>query len=276
MRIRLRHDLHFSWDRPVRSVLQSLRITPRDHEAQHIGHWHIRTDVDCRLSNGEDAFGNLTHTCDADGPLESLTISIDGLVFTTDMAGVVRQSVERFVPELYLRDTPASATDPDLRAFALKIVPKPKDKLEIMHDLMGAVHERLKVNLDGEDSTAAAAFAAKSANAADTSHVLIALARHLEIPARYVSGYLIEDGAAIPHGWMEAHTGEIGWVGFDATLDLCPQESHLRVAIGLDALGARAVRCAPSSFAAETMTSKIMLREPAKAAASQQQSQTQS
>ncbi len=34
----------------------------------------------------------------------------------------------------------------------------------------------------------------------------------------------------------------LGWVGFDPANDLCPMQSHVRVAIGLDYQGAAPVR----------------------------------
>jgi transglutaminase-like putative cysteine protease len=34
----------------------------------------------------------------------------------------------------------------------------------------------------------------------------------------------------------------LGWVGFDTANCVCPAEAHVRVAVGLDALGAAPVR----------------------------------
>jgi transglutaminase-like putative cysteine protease len=35
---------------------------------------------------------------------------------------------------------------------------------------------------------------------------------------------------------------DLGWVGFDAVNGVCPNDAYVRVAIGLDALGAAPVR----------------------------------
>jgi transglutaminase-like putative cysteine protease len=65
-------------------------------------------------------------------------------------------------------------------------------------------------------------------------------------PARYVSGHLARDDGQIDqeaaHAWCEAYVQDLGWVGFDPANGICPSQSHVRVAIGLDYLGAAPVR----------------------------------
>ena len=70
---------------------------------------------------------------------------------------------------------------------------------------------------------------------------MIALARHLRVPCRYVSGYLFHrveynDRSAqdATHAWVEALLPELGWVGFDPTNNLLAGQRHIRVAVGRD------------------------------------------
>ena len=58
-----------------------------------------------------------------------------------------------------------------------------------------------------------------------------------EIPARYVSGYLmmndrIEQEAT--HAWAEAWVQGLGWVGFDVSNGISPDPRYVRVATGRD------------------------------------------
>ena len=39
---------------------------------------------------------------------------------------------------------------------------------------------------------------------------------------------------AASHAWAEAHVDGLGWVGFDAANDICPDDKYVRVAVGLD------------------------------------------
>ena len=78
----------------------------------------------------------------------------------------------------------------------------------------------------------------------DFAHIMIALARSLRIPCRYVSGYLFHrelegekkdrslEGAS--HAWVEALVPRLGWVAFDPTNNLMGADRHIRVAIGRD------------------------------------------
>ena len=46
----------------VRELIQVLRLTPRDHDGQHLRSWRIEPSADGRLRRSEDCFGNLVHT----------------------------------------------------------------------------------------------------------------------------------------------------------------------------------------------------------------------
>jgi transglutaminase-like putative cysteine protease len=80
----------------------------------------------------------------------------------------------------------------------------------------------------------------------DLAHIFIASARAMGLPARYVSGHLARSDGQIDqeaaHAWCEAYVEDLGWVGFDPANGVCPTEAYVRVAIGLDYLGAAPVR----------------------------------
>ncbi len=70
---------------------------------------------------------------------------------------------------------------------------------------------------------------------------MIALARRIGIPCRYVSGYLSpsteshdRSAEGATHAWAEAYLPTLGWVGFDPTNDVLAAERHIRVAVGRD------------------------------------------
>ncbi len=118
MRIRIFHETVYRYETPAKSAIEILRLTPRNHDGQYIVRWRIELNVDCRLDPFEDAFGNLAHSFTVDGPLSELVIRVDGEVETQDTAGVVSGTMERFPPSLYLRETPLTAPDAAIAAFA--------------------------------------------------------------------------------------------------------------------------------------------------------------
>ena len=246
MRLRIVHETAYSFDPPALGAIQTLRLTPRGHDGQFVVNWRIEVDHDCRLDTATDHFGNVVQSFTTEGKLDGLVITALGDVETHDMAGMVRGQSERFPVGVFLRGTPLTAPSSEIRAFADDVVAAaPTDRLSRLHWLMNSLHERLLLGAHAEDS-AGATFAAGKGDARAMAHVMIAATRHLGIPARYASGYLFraetETPATTEHGWAEAHLEGVGWVGFDVAMNLCPTDTHVRLAIGLDRIGAQPVR----------------------------------
>lgn len=253
MRIRVEHRTTYLYDEPPSSIVQVLRLTPRNHEGLQVRSWRIVLDHDAHLVPGEDAFGNTTHMLSLNRALDDLTIAVEGEVETHDTGGVLAGAAERFPPGLYLRDTPLTHADEAIRTFALGVAGR-AGPLDSLHALMGALHDGMAVDEEIAASDAAKAFAAKTVCRRDLTHVFIAAARSLGIPARFISGYAWRDDKTSQKSgqvWAEAYVPDLGWVGFDTAGALSPTEAYIRVAMGLDYLGAAPVRGSRSGGAAE-------------------------
>jgi transglutaminase-like putative cysteine protease len=206
-------------------------------------------------------------------------ILVGGEVETFDAAGIVRGAPERMPVPLFLRETMPTSADASLRAFAAEVAATRNGTLDILHGLMNAIHATIAFDAKADATVAAAeAFTTKRGGAPDFAQIFIACARHLNIPARYVSGFFSpagdDDGSARMHGWAEAFVAEIGWIGFDAQNNLCPQENHVRIACGLDRLGASPLRAARADAPCEAPT--ITIRKGPRNGKPQSQSQQQS
>ena len=243
MRIKLSHSLLFHFDEPARSLTYVLRLTPRSHDGQRVMRWRIDLEPDCRLKAGEDHFGNLTHTLSLQGPITDLRVLVHGELANYDVAGVVRGSAERLPTELFMRETPLTTPDAEIRAFADDVTAAESDGLAKLHLLMGASSAALVANHEAGPLPAASVFAAGRGSAQGIAHVFVACARHLGFPARCVTGYHVPDeGPQRRHAWAEVHVERLGWVAFDPMHDVCPQDMHIRTAIGLDSLEASGLR----------------------------------
>jgi transglutaminase-like putative cysteine protease len=260
MRIRVSHVTSYVYPEPVRLITQALRLSPRDSECQLIVNWRVLLSVDGRIRVEEDGFGNIVRHFEADGPLSELSIVVEGLVDTVDMAGVLRGAYERAPPEVFLRVTPLTDCDDALEAFADQAVIGLDQPLDQLHALLGALHRRMRICPDalGPTQGAIRAFAAGTALPRDLAHVFIACARHLGHPARLVTGYLAPFHAVSRpqslHAWAEAFVPGLGWVGFDVALGLSPGEWHVRIAAGFDYGDVTPVRGARKGGGTETMT----------------------
>jgi transglutaminase-like putative cysteine protease len=277
MRIRVAHTTHYAYDAPARSILQALRLTPRAHDGQHVVFWRIETDADVRLRPEQDVFGNIVHMLQAERPARELGVRVEGEVETFDTAGVVHGAVERLPPALYLRDTDLTQAGPAIRDFAQAAAREAgEDPLARLHALMQAINSQIAFDTSATDSqsTANAAFALKRGVCQDMAHLFIAGARSLGAPARYVSGHLARldtDVQEAAHAWAEAHVPDVGWIAFDPANGICATDAYVRVAIGLDYLGAAPVRGAVYGGGRERMTVSLSVTH----AAVQAQTQTQ-
>lgn len=259
MRIRVRHETVYRYATPARSAIELLRLTPRNHDGQFVVRWRIDVSEDARLEQHEDAFGNLTHTFTADGPIDELRIGVDGEVETQDTAGVLHGTLERFPPSLFLRQTDLTRPDDAIAAFADDAARVSGDELGHLHALQSRIFESFSFDTDPTNAgtSATQAFALRRGVCQDYAHVFISCARRLGTPARYVGGHFLRnDGAASQeagHAWAEAYVKDLGWVAFDPTNGICATDQHVRVAVGLDYLGAAPIRGVRTGGSNETL-----------------------
>jgi transglutaminase-like putative cysteine protease len=270
MRIRISHLTSYLYETPAGSVIQMLRLTPRNHDGQYVARWRIDVSTDCRLDQHEDAFGNITHVFTAEGPFSELAVAVEGEVETRDTQGIVRGGVERFPPSLYLRETALTSPDADIAGFAAASRDAAGgDVLKLLHGMLERLHDDMTYDTDPTHSatSAAEAFALKRGVCQDLTHVFIAASRSLGVPARYVGGYFHrEDGFCeqdAGHAWAEAFVPELGWVAFDSANGICATDAHVRVAVGLDYLGAVPLRGTRYGGAGEVLSVKVRVAQAA-------------
>jgi transglutaminase-like putative cysteine protease len=286
MRLRISHLTTHRFSTPATSTIQILRLTPRNHEGQYVINWRIDVSSDCRLHEHQDAFGNIAHAFTVDGPLDELKILVEGEVETRDTNGIVLGAVERFPPGFYLRET--ELTRPDETVAQLAAAARSEagaDDLKLLHLLLERLQPEEPEDTEPQQSatqtqdgatqtqstTPAAADPATEVTQAacqDYAHAFIAASRCAGVPARCVSGYFRRgDGSTeqddARHAWAEAYVAGLGWVAFDVANGICTTDAHIRVAIGLDYLGASPVRGMHYGGAGETLSVVVRVQQAA-------------
>lgn len=267
MRIKIAHETAYHYGGPAKSAVQMLRLTPRNHEGQTVRQWRIDLDHPGRLVRREDCYGNVVHGLFLEGPVHATTLTVTGDVETEDAAGLVRGTYERFPPGLFLRETQLTAPTREIVDFAQDETRSEKEPLDKAHALMLAIHRRMVFDVGATDviTTAAEAFAHAHGVCQDLTHIFLAGARTLGIPARYVSGYLAQPLSAgeqdASHAWAEAFLPPVGWVSFDPANGRCATEAYVRLAIGLDYREAAPIRGAHYGGSDERMTVRVRVLE---------------
>jgi transglutaminase-like putative cysteine protease len=238
MLLHIRHQSRYTYEEPVHYALQRVRMTPGASRAQLVRAWSIRYQGAAPELAYVDGFGNLTQLVRTETAGQEVVITVEGAVETLDTAGVHGEDSGPAPLWTWLRQTPLTTPGAAIRELAAAIG-EPRDPLDALHRLLLRIHERIRFTVGATDTATPgeAALAAGEGVCQDHAHVFIGAARLLDIPARYVSGYLLLEDApdqAASHAWAEAHVEGLGWVGFDGANGVSPDGRYVRVATGLD------------------------------------------
>ncbi|HQD82297.1 MAG TPA: transglutaminase family protein [Quisquiliibacterium sp.] len=242
MLLTVTHSTHYRYATPASRSTQYIRLTPSTSSQQRVLEWNVALPQPC--ANMRDAFDNVTHVLTLDRPHQEIRLVASGLVDVADVDD--GEPAGRINPKVFLRSTRLTACDAALRAFAepMRALVRTRPLIGVS-DLMNAVLDRLpyRTGVTTADTTAAEAFAAGGGLSQDHTHVFLACCRHLDLPARYVSGYVhsVDRAQVATHAWAEAWLAS-RWVRFDVSNARQPETGYVRLAIGLDYLDACPVR----------------------------------
>lgn len=266
MRIAIRHATTYRYEETANYSVQSLRLTPQSFDSQMVERWEIRAPGIDKAATFTDGFGNQVHLITVTDKHDSITIEVEGVVETSDTAGVVRGLTEIAPVPLFLRSTPLTTADAAIEALAGKS--KGKDDISRLHDLMALIRKKIEYRTGETHAATSAAEALQHGYGVcqDHAHVFIAAARHLGFPARYVSGYLWAtegEPQEAQHAWAEAHVPDLGWAGFDVSNGIAPDPHYVRIACGLDYDGAAPVRGSRRGGGGESLSVHVEVGEAA-------------
>jgi transglutaminase-like putative cysteine protease len=253
------HRTAYRYDAPIRMAVQSLRLTPSDFAGQRVIDWRVAVEGGQRGAGFRDGAGDWIESWSLRGPADHVTVTVDGRVETADLAGLLTGHREAVNPAVYLRETQATRADAQLADLARTAAAEAAEPLARTHALSRLVAEAIAYRPGATEAhtTAAEAMALGEGVCQDHAHALIAAARALGIPARYVSGYLFatEDGSPheAAHAWAEVWIEGLGWIGFDPANRCCPDDRYVRLGSGLDARDAAPIRGIAQGAGRETL-----------------------
>ena len=144
---------------------------------------------------------------------------------------------------LFRQPTTLSTAGLRLRQLAreLEIWQKEADASDpaLMHHLSTRIHDRITYSkgITNVTTTAEQAMEFGAGVCQDHVHAFICVARLGGFAARYASGYLMMEDTEIQtasHAWAEVHFDGLGWVGFDVSNAISPDQRYIKLATGFD------------------------------------------
>ena len=265
MLLSIRHTSKYQYDGPILYAVQRLRLRPQSVAGQTVRSWDVKVEGAAPEVSYVDGFGNRTELVRYIREFQEIVITAEGVVETEDRAGVFG-SMQGFAPIwIFDRTTPLTQAGAGIAELAQSL-PQDAKRLAKLHQLMDTISDRMtfqsgatNINTSAED-----ALTQGTGVCQDYAHIFIAAARLLKIPARYVSGYLMRDETVeqtAGHAWAEAHVDGLGWVGFDATNNMCPNDKYVRIGCGLDYRDAAPVSGIRIGRAAETLAVEVNVEQ---------------
>ena len=256
MNYSIRHLTKFAYKSAVSESIMETRMHPRSDANQRCLTFHLSVSPRCRVFSYRDHLANHVHHFDIPGQHGQLVIVAESLVEMqphveippslpasawVDLDKLVREGDfwEMLLPSEFACPTPALEKLAD--QFDLR---RCEDPLSVLHRLNEQLYRHFdyKPKSTRADSPIDHALNTHAGVCQDFSHIMITMVRtRLQIPCRYVSGYLHHRGgendrseSAATHAWVECFLPEFGWVGFDPTNHLIAGDRHIRTAIGRD------------------------------------------
>jgi|32_taG_2_1085360.scaffolds.fasta_scaffold06212_2 transglutaminase-like putative cysteine protease len=283
MRLKISHVTTYTYDSPDHYALLQLRMTPRSGHGQRVLDWTTSITGGTKELSFSDQYANNVDLLLVDRDATTVEIRSEGTVEVEDRAGVIGPNNGLAPVWLFTAATPATAPGPQLRKLATQARRmEAENDLDRMHRLSAAILDAVPWATGRTDAstTAEAALDAGTGVCQDHAHIMIAVARLLGYPARYVSGYLMMDGQVdqnASHAWCEICLDPLGWVGFDISNGISPDDRYVRVALGLDYADAAPVHGHRMGSGVEAMKVHLQVaRQPDQTQSQSGQAQQQS
>lgn len=161
-------------------------------------------------------------------PLRKVNYSLESRVRNRVRISKVqsRSSFPFEVPDKYKEYTESTqlcdSDSPKVQKLANSIASGEKDTYKVVFELSKWVHSNLEYDLKykGETKKASEVIDLRRGTCDEYSNLLIALARSLNIPSRYITGYsygTFGEREFDSHGWVEVWIPNEGWVPIDPT-----------------------------------------------------------
>jgi transglutaminase-like putative cysteine protease len=239
MKLEITHLTRYHYKTSAMESVNEIRLTPISNHRQSCYQHTITVEPNVSLFSYDDFFGNRVHSFSVADPHQELMIKSSSIVVTDELEPERKQilSLEEQLEQLhsdrfinqhaeYLMDSKYTYIDPELAK------PFTSGELDLsIEKQLKQISEAIFTNFEYNPyathvkTTIAEIVHLRQGVCQDFAHLMIALCKNIQVPARYVSGYHFvgdlqgghTDYEQASHAWVEAFVPGIGWVGYDPT-----------------------------------------------------------
>ena len=258
-RLRVRHANHYEYDRSISRSVHRLQLRPVHDRRQTVISHDLQIDPTVQTHDYheyEDVFGNWATRFEVSQPYSKLSIVAESIVELLDVdpfafalfekrptfpVNWMPWEVKMLTPYLASMELPETHLK-EIFDYAMSFVARNKyDLLETLFDMnLTMFREFTYVPMSTtNETTPFEVLTNKRGVCQDFANLVICMARMLNIPARYVCGYIYTGNtgpsravADASRAWVQLYLPGVGWKGFDPTNGVLPTTDHVRVSVG--------------------------------------------
>ena len=254
------HDTVYNYAYLVANGQHYTHLTPR-HTAHQEVLWHSLEFIPppSEASKNRDYYGNHCHSVLIQTPHDSLRVKATTLVRVEEFepsAELAQQAWETaLVKSIYKPESlevadmrlpsPLTPILADSQTYARRFFTAGRPWIDAMLDLTRHINTEFTYDPEAThvDTPLSEVFTSKRGVCQDFAHVMLSCLRSFKLPARYVSGYILNEpppgkeklvGSDASHAWIETWLPGLGWVGFDPTNGKLANTEFITIAWGRD------------------------------------------
>ncbi|MEM9445130.1 MAG: transglutaminase family protein [Verrucomicrobiota bacterium] len=281
MKLHIKHETRYQYENPVKERYSELRLKPKSIGIQNCLDFQLRLVPESQVSHYLDFYLNDVHFFDISIPHIEHEVVLEAVVELQEYQALPRPESAIIWDHLgecatneacydFLGTSPLVNLNVSVWRLAQDISLSRQDLWEDVESISHFVYEYLTydqsattVNTRVDD-----VIECKAGVCQDFAHVMVGICRSLNIPARYVSGYLYQGnqdikarGTEASHAWVEAYLPNFGWRAFDPTNDRVVDDHYVTIAVGRDYSDVAPVKGTYKGVSAESMEVSVQVNE---------------
>ena len=252
MKLGIRYETVYRYDRAVRFSPHDVRLFPRSDRFVQIARLDFRTKPETTIRFGRDVFDNIVASCFFEKAAEALELrlAIDVEVAKKNPFDFVLARRAAQMPFAYEEDMASiicayrqRQTDDalSLSDWTPPMQELPRETVATLVELTKLLHRTISYQRREEGAAQAPAETLRLRRGAcrDTAVLLAEMLRDAGLATRVVSGYLREADEEIRraegslHAWAEVFLPGAGWIGLDPTNGILCNDNFIAAAVGL-------------------------------------------
>lgn len=253
MKLHVFHRTRYAYASAVRESFNEARLQPVNGARQTCHSFQLKVTPDTRLFNYPDFYFNCVHQFEITDLHKELAVEATSVVVTSDAPDLARDFRSAPLGEIgplgqvercydFLQPSTYVEVSPSVIQLARAAADGQTDCWQAAQAVMAHINREFHYQPAATHSHThmREVLLTRTGVCQDFAHVMLGLCRALNLPARYISGYLYNGpadrlkGAQASHAWVEVYVPGRGWHGLDPTNSQLVGGRYVKVAVGRD------------------------------------------